>query len=299
MIMTMEQKDKIRKFKLFHPGKNFPAISITGSECQLDCAHCGGHYLNQMLAVQTPEELVELCKKLSDKGARGALISGGCDENGQVKLDNYIPALTKIKQNLNFTLNIHTGLLTPELAVKLAETGVDIASIDIVGHQETVESVYGLEHSILEYDRALKALRKSTIKSIVPHVCIGLDFGKIRGEFSAVDIISSSGIEPEAIVFIVLIPTKGSKMEACEPPAVNDAVEVISYARATFETVPIYLGCMRPKGSRFREYTKELELCAIEAGINGIVLPAKSTVQYLQDNNISIKRHNMCCAVGY
>ena len=249
-----------------------------------------------MLAVSSPDELFELCKKLVNQGATGALISGGCDKNGMVMLDRYIETFSKIKQELPFILNIHTGFITQEQARNIVKTGADIASVDIVGHGDTIKNVYGLRHQPEDFKDALQTLADRGMRNIVPHICIGLDFGEIKGEFHALDMIND--IQPAAIVFIILIPTKGSKMAGCSPPGIEEVVKVIDYAREKFRYTPIYLGCMRPRSEKYRKYSQELEVRAISAGINGIVLPAKETISYLNTKNISFTIHNTCCAVG-
>ena len=294
----MDVNHQNRPFKVFHPGRNFPAISITGAVCELDCAHCGGKYLSGMRSVEGPEELYSVCQQLTDQGVEGALISGGCDATGQVMLEKYMGVLAKIKQDLDFVLNVHTGLLTPKLAAELGRTGSDIASVDIVGDSETIKKVYGLEGAVGDYVNTLKALKLGGIRRIVPHICIGLDYGKLKGEFKALDMIAEAEVTPEAIVFIILIPTPGSRMESCQPPRVEEVAKVIDHARAKHNETPLYLGCMRPKDKKFRDYTRNVELRAIEAGIHGIVLPSKETVKHLQNQNIPIETYQRCCAMG-
>ena len=139
----MNQKQAQSVFKIFNPGKDFPAISISGTQCKLDCAHCGGKYLKQMLAIDSPDSLLALCEDLDARGADGALISSGCDFDGHTMLDEYIDTLAMVKSRTNLILNVHTGLITSELANQLAKTNVDIASVDVVGDFETIKNVYG------------------------------------------------------------------------------------------------------------------------------------------------------------
>ena len=292
--MTRIMNKKI--FKIFNPGKDFPAISLSSSKCELNCAHCGGKYLHQMLPVNSPAELWKVAQRLEATRAKGALVSGGCDSNGRVMLDEYLPAIKDIKAKTTLKLNIHTGILDGAQVKKLSETGADIASVDIVGDSDTIRNVYGLKHSPNQYKQLLQALSKSRIKNIVPHICIGLNYGRVVGEFQAIDLITD--IEPTAIVFLILIPTKDSRMADCAPPKIDEAIEVINYARTKFSQTPIYLGCMRPRSNKFYAYRLELERRTIDAGINGIVLPAKATIEYLRKNNFQIKKYKNCCAVG-
>ena len=51
-------------------------LSVTGTECALKCAHCGGKYLKHMLPV-------ERWRELNPSEISSCLISGGCDTRGK------------------------------------------------------------------------------------------------------------------------------------------------------------------------------------------------------------------------
>ncbi|GAH40153.1 unnamed protein product, partial [marine sediment metagenome] len=165
----------------------------------------------------------------------------------------------------------------------------------VVGDRNAIKTVYGLDHTPEDIKRSLIDLHEEGIKTIIPHICIGFDYGQIKGEMNAIDMLSV--ITPAALVFIVLIPTRGSEMEHCEPPNIDEVIRVIEYARSIYKRIPIYLGCMRPRSGEHREYNRALELRAIDAGISGIVLPSKSSLEYLQQHDIKIKSYSTCCAV--
>ncbi len=291
----MSQKTISKIFKIFNPGPDFPAISISGTKCELDCAHCGGKYLEHMLEANSPEKLLKICQKLDARGATGALISGGCDSNGKVMMTKFMDTFKVVKNQTNLILNVHTGLISNKEAKMLAKAGVDIASVDVVGDADTIRNVYGLRHTPNQYQNLLQTLHDYGINRIVPHICIGLDFGKVKGEFNALDLIKNNN--PDAIVFIILIPTIGTKMENCSPPGIPEVIEVINHARTKFSSTPLYLGCMRPRFSNYRNYTRELEIATIKAGINGIVLPSKTTLNYLKEKQIKLSINKNCCAV--
>jgi uncharacterized radical SAM superfamily protein len=86
-------------------------------------------------------------------------------------------------------------------------------------------------------------------------------------------------------------------MAECTPPAISDVARVIKYAKSKFHNTPLYLGCMRPRKKKFREYSIELETRAIDEGINGIVLPSKTAVGYLKRCGFRTTIHHNCCAV--
>lgn len=294
-MINEEIKNLKRNFHIFTPGKKFPSISLTGKSCDLNCAHCGGKFLDHMLVVNSTQELMRLCENLSSNGAVGALISGGCDSFGHMKLKDYLEVFKKVKKNTDLILNVHTGIISHEQAESLAKCDIDIVSIDVVGDKETIKTIYGLDYNPNHYKESLKALNDSGIARIVPHICIGLNYGQMSGEKHAIDLIST--IVPETLVFIILIPTKGTKMEECDPPKIDETLTIIEYARKKFPKTNIYLGCMRPKGSKFRKYNIELEQRAILAGINGVVLPTKNTINFLRNLDVDLDYFENCCAV--
>ena len=285
----------MRIIELFNPSKSFPAISITGGECDLKCAHCNGQYLKQMLFASTPEKFIELCEKLDKQNKKGVLISGGCDHNGAVKLSGFANALKMVKERTGLVLNVHTGLINETTIKDLVTAEVDVVSFDVVGSKSTIELVYGLNHDPSEYKDCLKTLKSSGIKKIVPHICIGLEYGKINGEFQAVDIVSS--ITPKSMVFLIIIPTKATKMANIDPPTVDQCIRIVEYAKEKLPNTKLYLGCMRPRSAKFRNFNLELEDTLIRSGIRGIVLPAKPTVRNLKFMGFKTHRFETCCAV--
>jgi hypothetical protein len=90
----------------------YPAISITGKACALQCDHCQGKTLEPMIAAQTGDALVETCVRLAERGNLGVLISGGCDREGRlpwVRRSLMRSARSSGRQPLY--ISIHCGLL--------------------------------------------------------------------------------------------------------------------------------------------------------------------------------------------
>lgn len=284
----------------YYPGEKFPAISITGSNCALNCKHCGQHYLKNMLSAETPEKLKDIGLKLSENGANGALLSGGCDENGAVRFDNFINVISDLKSETDLILNIHTGLITdPSLMKQLAKAGIDVASVDVVGDNDTIRQIYGLEKSVEDYEIGLRILIESGISCIVPHICIGQYFGKLKGEFNAIEILKNLHEEygefPDKIVFIVFIPTRDTLMQDAGAPSINDISTVIENARTVFPDISIILGCMRPKTT---DEDRNIEIACLEAGVNGIVLPSKKTLEFAELQGYKLNKYETCCAIN-
>ncbi len=277
----------------FYPGMSFPAISITGAKCSLNCKHCNAHYLQHMMPATNPDQLYDVCLNLEKKGAVGCLISGGNTPHGALPFaEDFIEAIKKIKMNTNLILNVHTGLIDFEIAKGLVDARVDVASIDIVGSDETIREIYGLKKTIKDYEKALDNHVKAGFKIIVPHVCVGLHYGEIKGELKALEMISK--ISPETIVFIVIIPVKGTEMENVLPPPPLEVAKLIAIAKLIFPKTSLALGCMRPS----REYRNDLDFLALKAGIDRIGLIRKR-VRFEAEKRLGLKirEYISCCSV--
>ena len=286
----VRQKNFESILNCFYPGKDFPAISITGTQCALQCKHCNKHYLSLMIQAETPTKLWKVCKKLDDEGRIGCLISGGYNEQAMLPFPKFIPTLKKIKEETNLILNVHTGLVNEEIASELGDIGIDIVSFDIVGDERTIQEIYGLNKTPKDYLQSLKFLKHSKIPSIVPHLCVGLNKGVLSGEIRALKLIKS--IEPSLIVLLGLIPTVNTPLQDI-PPTAEQLAKIIATTRILFPTTPLSLGCMRP-GKKVRN---QIDHYAIQAGINRIEIPTKKAMRFAAQQGLSIQKFNSCCAV--
>ena len=279
-----------RQITAFHPGSYFPSVSITGTRCKLYCQHCAGRFLHQMHAIENPRELISFCQNLTQQNGVGCLISGGCDETGVVPLEPFLPAITEIKQTTGLFLNVHTGFLTEIQANNLNQAGIDCASVDVVGDDSTIRTVYGLHHrTTADYISTLTALENSGLPT-APHICVGLSNGKLVGELNALQLIEST-IKPKLLVIIALMPTQGTPMADSQPAQPFDAARICALARLLFPQTEIALGCMRPGGA----IRHQMEKLAIEAGITRLVQPTKATIQYLEENDYILNTRKACC----
>jgi uncharacterized radical SAM superfamily protein len=270
----------------------FPAISLTGSKCALNCKHCGGKILNTMIPATTPKALLEVCKKLKEEGAIGCLISGGCIPNGSVPVSKFIPTIAQIKKELNLTLVIHTGLIGYETAKALKHSGVDTALIDVIGSDETISDIYGSTATVKDYDKSLSALEKSGLH-FIPHIVVGLHYGKLRGELQALEIISKHN--PLGVIIVAFMPIEGTAMEEVKPPSPKDITQIIITTRLKLPRTPIVLGCARPRG----EHRITTDTLAIKAGVNAIAFPAPQAVEYSKSIGLEISFSPQCCSQIY
>jgi len=270
---------------------DFPTISITGKACALMCKHCGGTVLNTMYPATSPEALFELCSRLKEEGAKGCLISGGCLPSGAVPLEGFVDSIAKIKHQLGLTVFVHTGVIDLETAEKLKRAGVDAALLDIIGSNDTLKEIFNLDASVKDYKNSLNALQEVGIE-FVPHVIVGLHYGKLQGELDALKMMSE--LNPSALVIIAFMPIRGTAMENVKPPAPIDVARVVAAARMMFPETPLVLGCMRSKDNR-----SETEILAIEAGVDAVAFPTEETVEFAESQGCRTSFSSFCCSQVY
>jgi uncharacterized radical SAM superfamily protein len=270
----------------------FPSISVTGTHCALNCKHCGGRILDTMIPAQTPHRLDRICKEIKEKGGIGCLISGGCLPDGSVPIGSFMEAIAEAKSRFGLKVVIHTGLIDREMAGRVKEAGVDTVLIDIIGSSETAREIYHLDASTEDFERSLKALQDTGIP-YVPHVLIGLHYGRLRGEINALNMIAKHS--PSALILIVFFPIKRTEMEDFEPPSPEDVIRVLVKARQMMPRVPLVLGCARPKG----KHRVRTDCLAIEAGVNAIAFPSREAVERAESLGLEISFSQLCCSQIY
>ncbi|MEM2675657.1 MAG: radical SAM protein [Candidatus Bathyarchaeia archaeon] len=272
--------------------RDFPTISVTGKGCALRCKHCGGKVLETMYPATAPEALYRLCGRLKAEGAVGCLISGGCLPDGSVPLERFVDAIRRVKDDLELTIFAHVGIIDFEKALKLREAGVDAALIDILGDDETIKEVYNLNLTVESYDEALKALSQAALP-FVPHIIVGLHYGRLKGELNALQMISR--YKPSALVIIAFMPIRGTAMAHVEPPKPLDIARVLAVARSMFPETPIALGCMRPKG----RHRAETDVLAVKAGVDAIAFPAEEAIRFAEEHDFKLSFSSYCCSRIY
>ncbi|UCD14031.1 MAG: hypothetical protein JSW60_01025 [Thermoplasmatales archaeon] len=280
-------------FRSYYVWPKFPSISMSGNICALSCKHCNHTYLNDMMSLTTTEKFVETCRQLADKGAVGFLLSGGCDKNGKMlNLRKLLPYINQVKRETDLIIKLHAGFVDKPLAEDIVSAGVDIASVEVVGSNETINEIFDFNATTMSYTSTLRNLESAGMPYIVPHVCIGLHYGELKGEFNALKIIKES-CNPSSLVMIIFRPTKGTVLENCKTPSVNDISTIVKKAKEIFPDKDISLGCIRPR-TRFRE---EIELAALHAGVNRMEIPSKNTLKSAEEMGYTIRNIQACCAL--
>ncbi len=260
------------------PNRTLP-VSVTGSNCSLKCGHCNGIYLQNMVSLE---------KALGSKRGRerSYLVSGGSDKQGKVPLQEKWTELKELAAR--GPLNLHTGLVTEEEAKQLAEIA-RVVSFDFLGDNETIANVYGLSATVDDYLASYRYLQKYS--SVIPHICIGLNAGVIKGEYDALRVLKEEAVE--AISMIIFRPTAGTAFSGSEAPLPEEVARFIATARLMFPRTPIYLGCMRP-GGRYRD---TVDCLALRAGVNKIVSPAPAARRKAEELGLEISISEECCSL--
>jgi uncharacterized radical SAM superfamily protein len=271
--------------------ERFVSISVTGSECALQCDHCGSRVLEGMRPL-AGRGLYALCEELKARGARGVLVSGGSDRRGRVPLLRHVPDLERIRRELGLLIRVHPGLPDEDTAAALGELGVDGAMMDIIGAEETIRDVYHLEVGVDEYEAALERLERHGVP-LIPHIILGLHRGRMLGEWTALTMISRH--RPKLLVLVILMPLTGTPMQGVIPPTVEEIAAFFATARGALPDTPITLGCARPLGP----VKVEIDRRAIEAGLDGIAFPAEGVVAYAEARGLVPRFHDACCGVDF
>jgi biotin synthase-related radical SAM superfamily protein/uncharacterized radical SAM superfamily protein len=258
------------------------ALSLTGNACALDCAHCGRHYLEAMLPLAglSPDD-----PRLRE--ASSLLISGGCDPQGRVPVTAHLEQVAALRPGRR--LNWHTGLIGED-ELRAIQSLADVVSFDLVGDQATIGEVYGLAATVEDYRAAYRVLRG--LVPVVPHITVGLRGGEISGEREALRILQEEGAV--AIVFLVFIPTPGTRYAGRMPPPVGEVARLLAEARLAFPETPLLLGCMRPGG----RYRRALDALAVRAGINRIVKPQPATLEIAAGLGLRVEHGEECCVLA-
>ncbi len=271
--------------------ENFIAMSLTGSKCALMCDHCKSKVLHSMRRIPLGKDLYQMVEGLVKEGTRGILISGGCDADGRVPHLKYIDQIARIKSELPVRVTVHSGLVDEELAHALKEAQVDGAMIDIIGANETIREVYHLKRrSVEDYERSLELLARYSL-SVIPHIVIGLHYGRILGEYRAMEIISPYRIS--ALILVILMPILSTPMFAATPPSLKEVGDIFYRARLAFPKTPVHLGCARPMG----EMMEQTDTLAVDMGLNGIAYPAPGIVAYARKQGLVPEFHETCCSI--
>lgn len=270
----------------------FPAFSITGGACALGCEHCGGRILEPMIPTGPPDAFERTVMVMhARQGLRGFLLSGGSNLRNEVPFEHYLPAVKRLKAAIpGLEVAVHTGLVDARRAALLADAGVDVAMLDIIGAPETIREVYRLDRLVADFEASLEHLVAAGL-DVVPHIVIGLHFGRLLGEQTALRIIARH--KTRAAIAVVLMPHLASPGRF-QTPTEPDVARTLLAARQALSDRTLLLGCARPPG-RHRALT---DAYAVLAGIDGIAFPAGGALALASALGRTPGRSPSCCGIS-
>jgi uncharacterized radical SAM superfamily protein len=270
---------------------SFPAFSVTGGACALDCEHCHARILTPMLPALSPGELDQRVRDLiARQDLRGFLLSGGSNRRNEIRYERYFPVIEGLKRDFpHLRIAVHTALIDGRRARALAAAGFDTAMLDIIGSNDTIREVYHLERDVEEFEAALAALCNTTLE-VVPHIVIGLHFGSLRGEARALDIIARHAVQ--ALVLVVIMPQFGTAGRFATPRP-QDIGAIFLDARERLPDKEVLLGCARPGGM----HKRVTDAYAVMAGLDGIAFPADGTVAVATALGRPCAQEHACCSL--
>jgi len=270
---------------------SFPAFSVTGGACALDCDHCHAKILEPMIAATTPEMLERKVRDLVLlQGLQGFLLSGGSNRRNEIKYEKYYPVIERLKRDYpQMKIAVHSALLDERRAKLMESAGVDTVMMDVIGSGDTIREVYHLDRPVSDFEDTLAALC-STSMEVVPHIVIGLHYGRIRGETVALDICSRNPIHALVLVVVMPIYARGGTFVT---PDTTDVGRIFLAARDRLPDRKVLLGCARPPGM----HKRVTDAYAVMAGLDGIAFPADGVVALSEAIGRRHEQQHACCSI--
>ena len=272
---------------------SFPAFSITGGVCALNCDHCRAKILEPMIAATSPAELERKVRELVMlKDLRGFLLSGGSNRRNEVPYDRYFSTIEKLKRDFPYLrIAVHSALLDERRAKAMEAAGVDVAMMDVIGALETIHEVYHLDRPVADFEATLAALTATSMQ-VVPHIVIGLHYGSLLGEENALDIVSRYPVA--ALILVVVTPIYASPERPFATVSTAEVARVFVAARQRVRNAPVQLGCVRPAG----QHKLITDAYAVMAGFDGIAYPAEGIVALARAIGRPVEQEHACCSVA-
>jgi len=270
---------------------SFPAFSITAGGCALMCDHCQAKILEPMIPATNPEMLDRKVRDLILlQDLRGFLLSGGSNRRNEINYERFYPVIAGLKRDFPFLkIAIHTALTDRRGAQRMASAGVDTAMMDVIGSEQTIREVYHLDRPVDDFEATLEAL-SATSMEIVPHIVIGLHYGRLLGEYDALDIVARHRVQ--ALVLVVVMPfyaAAGTFMT----PETPEIGRLFLAARRRLAARRVLLGCARPPGM----HKRETDSYAVMAGLDGIAFPADGIVAVADAIGRPYVQEHACCSI--
>ncbi len=273
-------------------GKNsFPAFSVTAGGCALDCDHCQAKILEPMIPATKPATLDRKVRAMIEtEDLRGFLLSGGSNRSNEIRYEPYFPVIEGLKRDFpHLKIAIHSALLDSARARGMEAAGVDTAMMDVIGAQETIREVYHLDRPVEDFEATLEALCATSMQ-VVPHIVIGLHYGRILGETRALDIVARHRVH--SLVLVVVMPFY-ARPGTFATPDTSDVGRIFLEARRRLPDREVVLGCARPPGM----HRRVTDAYAVAAGLDGIAFPADGTLAVAEALGRPAVQEHACCSM--
>lgn len=272
---------------------SWPAVSITGGDCKLQCDHCKAKILEPMIPARSPEDLWRTVNELVEDGAQGMLLTGGSDHRNEVHYGPYYDTIRRIKDEFpDFSIACHTALVDEDAAKCMEQSGIDAAMMDVIGAQDTITQVYHLRRSVDDFEQTLETLVNKTNMKVVPHIVAGLHYGHLLGEWNALEMLQRH--TPDAVVLVVVMPFYAPESRPFVTPDAGAVGSFFMDAREALGETPLLLGCARPPG----ETKSQIDTYAVMAGLNGIAHPADGMVELATRLERPVRVTPACCSIA-
>ena len=270
---------------------SFPAFSITAGACGLNCEHCRAKILEPMLPATTPEMLDSKVRNLIDRqGLQGFLLSGGSNRRNEIRYERFYPVLERLRRDHpGLRIAIHTALTDRSGARAMESAGVDTAMMDVIGAEQTIREVYHLDRPVADFEATLAALCETSMH-VVPHIVIGLHFGRVLGESTALEIVARHPVKSLVLVVVMPFYALPGTFAVPEPTAVG---RIFAEARARLGDRGVLLGCARPPGM----HKRVTDAYAVLAGLDGIAFPADGAVAVAASIGRPYEQQHACCSI--
>ncbi|MEK6749017.1 MAG: radical SAM protein [Pseudomonadota bacterium] len=285
-------------FKHFHTAEiaacnkhAWPAISITGGRCKLQCDHCKAKILEPMHAAPTPADLWRVVNEQIAHGAQGMLLTGGSNHRNEVEYAPFYHTVRRIKDAFPmFRIAAHTALMDADSARAMQDAGVDVAMLDVIGAQQTITQVYHLRRGVEDFERTLENLLMTRMR-VVPHIVLGLHYGEFLGEPEALEIVRRH--LPSALVLVVAMPYYANPKRPYRIPNITEIAAFFRLARMRLPQIPLLLGCARPAGI----VKAQIDAYAVMAGLDGVAHPSEGVVELAMRLGRHVRVTPTCCSI--
>jgi uncharacterized radical SAM superfamily protein len=159
----------------------------------------------------------------------------------------------------------------------------------VIGALETIREVYHLERSVADFEATLAALCETSME-VVPHIVIGLHYGRMLGEPAALDIVSRHRVH--SLVLVVIMPFY-AKPGTFATPDTTEIGRIFLEARARVPDRQVLLGCARPPGM----HRRVTDAYAVMAGLDGIAFPADGALGVARAVGRPAAQQHSCCSM--